>query len=49
MGGGSQGFAFVLDEDLKSGTSSISDTFGNSILSFTNVFECSQVELLTFE
>lgn len=49
MGGGAHGFAFALDEDLNGGTSAISDTFGNSILSFTNVFESSQVELITFE
>jgi hypothetical protein len=49
MGGGGGGFAFMLDEDMSSGTSSISDTFGNNVLSFTEVFECSQVEFLTFE
>lgn len=49
MGGGNGGFAFVLDDDLKSGTSSVSGTFDNEILSFTNLFECRQVELLTFE
>ncbi len=49
MGGGGSGFAFMLDEDMSSGTSSVSDTFGNNVLSFTEVFECSQVEFLTFE
>jgi hypothetical protein len=49
MGGGNGGFAFVLDDDLKGGTSSVSGTFDNEILAFTNLFECRQVELLTFE
>jgi hypothetical protein len=49
MGGGNGGFAFVLDDDLRGGTSSVSGTFDNDILAFTNLFECRQVELLTFE
>jgi hypothetical protein len=47
--GGSGGFAFVLDDDLRGGTSTVSATFDNDILAFTSLFECNQVELLTFE
>jgi hypothetical protein len=47
--GGSGGFAFVLDDDLRGGTSAVSATFDNDILAFTGLFECNQVELLTFE
>jgi hypothetical protein len=48
MGGGGGGFAFVVDGDLSGGTSGVSDTFGNSILSSGGVFHCKNFELWCF-
>lgn len=49
MGGGGDGFAVLLDEDLMQGSSSKSDTFLNPILSFTEQFQCTDLELIVFE
>ena len=49
MGGGGAGFAFMLNEDMSQGTSAMSDTYGNSVLSFTEQFSCVQFEFWTFE
>jgi len=49
MGGGGRGFSFLLDDELFQGSSGRSETFLNPILSFTEQFECADMELLVFE
>lgn len=49
MGGGSDGFAFLLDADFYSGGSYRSDTFGNPVLTQRENFRVKNVEVWGFE
>ena len=49
MGGGGEGFAFMLNEDMSHGMSAVSDTYGNRVLSFMDQFTCAQFEFWVFE
>eukprot|EP01041_Mallomonas_annulata_P000361 gene361-661_t len=49
MGGGGEGFAFQLDDELDTGVSNRSDTYSNPILSSTEFFKCLNVEVWTLE
>lgn len=49
MGGGGGGFAFQLDDEMHDGTSHISDTFENPMLSSNEFFKCLNVEIWCLE
>jgi len=49
MGGGGGGFAFQLDDELDTGVSGPSDTFGNPRLSSRGIFKCLSVEVWCFD
>jgi hypothetical protein len=49
MGGGGEGFAFVLDADFYSGGTYRSETFGNPILAAEETFRVRNVEVWGFE
>ena len=49
MGGGGEGFAFQLDDELDTGVSNRSDTYCNPTLSSTEFFKCLNVEVWTLE
>jgi hypothetical protein len=48
MGGGG-GFAFQLDDELDTGVSGPSDTFGNTRLSSRGMFKCLSIEIWGFD
>ena len=45
MGGGGDGFAFQLDDELDTGVSNRSATFNNETLSSSEFFKCLNVEV----
>ena len=47
MGGGGNGFAWHLDDELNRGMSERSDTYDNEILSSNEFFHCLNVEIWT--
>lgn len=47
MGGGGEGYAFQLDDELDTGISCKSDTFENEMLSSNEYFKCLNVEVWT--
>ena len=49
MGGGGGGFAFQLDDEMHDGTSNMSDTFENPMLSSNEFFKCLNVEIWCLE
>jgi hypothetical protein len=49
MGGGGDGFAFQLDDELNTGVSNRSDTFRNPQLASNEFFKCLNVEVWTTE
>ena len=49
MGGGGGGFAFQLDDEMHEGTSNLSDTFENPMLSSNEFFKCLNVEIWCLE
>lgn len=51
MGGGGDGFAFILDNDFRSGSSNISKTYGNPIPLVGNgeTFKIANLEVWGFE
>lgn len=49
MGGGGDGFAIQLDDELDTGVSSRSDTFNNDTLSSNEFFKCLNVEVWSLE
>jgi hypothetical protein len=49
MGGGGRGFAFQIDNELDTGVSNASETYGNSQLSSSEFFHCLNLEVWTFE
>lgn len=49
MGGGGEGFAFQLDDELNTGVSNRSDTFRNPQLASNEFFKCLNVEVWTTE
>lgn len=49
MGGGGDGFAFQMDDELDTGVSNRSDTYSNPILSSNEFFKCLNVEVWTLE
>ena len=49
MGGGGEGFAFVLDADFFSGGSYRSETFGNPRLTKSETFRVRNVEVWGFD
>jgi len=49
MGGGGDGFAMQLDDELDTGVSSRSDTFDNHLLSSSEFFKCLNVEVWTLD
>jgi hypothetical protein len=49
MGGGADGFAFQLDDELDTGVSNRSATFNNAPLSSSEFFKCLDVEVWGFD
>jgi hypothetical protein len=49
MGGGGDGFAIQLDDELDTGVSSRSDTYDNHLLSSSEFFKCLNVEVWTLD
>jgi hypothetical protein len=49
MGGGGDGFAFQLDDELDTGVSNRSGTYENKQLSSSEFFKCLNVEVWTLE
>ena len=49
MGGGGNGSAFRIDDELHYGSCNVSATFDNKMLSFTDHFRCTRFEIWTFE
>eukprot|EP01032_Pedospumella_encystans_P008275 gene8275-9841_t len=45
MGGGGEGYAIQLDDELDTGVSNKSDTFNNNVLSSSEFFKCLNVEV----
>ena len=45
MGGGGEGYAIQLDDELDTGVSNKSDTFNNDVLSSSEFFKCLNVEV----
>jgi len=45
MGGGGGGFAFQLDDELDTGVSNVSATYGNDQLSSSEFFKCLNIEV----
>ena len=49
MGGGGEGYAFQLDDELNTGVSNRSETYNNSQLASNEFFKCLNVEVWTTE
>ena len=49
MGGGSDGFAFQLDDELDTGVSNRSATYNNKQLSSSEFFKCINLEVWTVD
>lgn len=49
MGGGAEGYAFLLTDNMLQGSTHRSDTFQNDILTFTNMFTCVNIEIWTLQ
>ena len=49
MGGGGNGFAFQLDDEMNDGISNSSDTFDNPMLSSNEFFKCLNVEVWSLD
>lgn len=49
MGGGGNGFAFQLDDEMNDGISNSSDTFDNPMLSSNEFFKCLNVEIWSLD
>ena len=49
MGGGGEGFAFQLDDELNTGVSNQSETYRNPQLASNEFFKCLNVEVWTTE
>ncbi len=45
MGGGGEGYAFLLTDNLLQGSTHCSETYNNDKLTFTNIFACINVEV----
>lgn len=49
MGGGGDGYAIQLDDELDTGVSNHSDTFENNVLSSSEFFKCLNIEVWTLD
>ncbi len=49
MGGGGDGFAFQLDDELDTGVSNCSATFDNKQLSSNEFFKCLNIEVFSLD
>ncbi len=49
MGGGGEGYAIQLDDELDTGVSNHSDTYGNPVLSSSEFFKCLNVEVWSLD
>lgn len=45
MGGGADGYAFLLTDNLLRGSTSMSDTYLNDLLTVSNLFTCANLEV----